>query len=111
MAEEHHSLELVMRRAGIFDGRTIHARQFRDDQGKLVWHVTTWPEEGDPIDDYWVEGDEFREIVRLDMYINLTPNSRVEIGRLIVEMNEQKRKSILGALAKWQEEFAEISCT
>lgn len=102
MAEEHHQLEVRLRRSGIFDGRTINGFQYEDELGELAWHISTWPISGDPIEDYWVTGGEFYEIVGLHFAVNMLPLNRIEVGRLITGIDPVKRDTILNAIADWE---------
>jgi hypothetical protein len=103
MTEERHALEQTMRRAGIFDGRTVHATQYKNEQGKIGWFIMTWPFEGDPVDDYWLEGENFYRIVGLSIW---PPSSQIETGRIVSDMDIAVRKVVMDAIAKWEAEIA-----
>lgn len=97
---EHHRIQKINRRAGVYDGRIVQGFEFEDERGIRAWHITTWTTDRNVIEDYWIEGDKFHEV--LGLYLNA--NSRIEIGRLIVDIEEQKRTVILNALRKWEQE-------
>jgi hypothetical protein len=102
MAEEQHALQLKLQRSGWFGERRVDGWQFEDERGGVAWHIRTWPNSGDPIDDYWVERSEFYEVVRLDLAINAIPMNRIETGRKITEMDVLKRGAVLNAIAEWE---------
>jgi len=99
----------IGQRAGTFDGRIMLGRRFEDETGTRSWHVTTWPVEGYQIDDYWIEGDRFFEMI--GWYISGFPGQPDQLvtGRLIVEIEEKKKDTLLKGIAQWEIEAPEIS--
>ncbi len=106
MADEQHGLRLKLQRSAWFDGRRVDGSQFEDDRGDLAWHIRTWPDSGEPIEDYWVEGGEFYEVVELHSDMDNLAMNRIETGRRITGIDPAKRTGILNAIAEW-EKFAE----
>lgn len=102
MESEQHSLTKKMDRKGVFDGRNVQGFQYQNERMVLAWHINTWPNSGDPIEDYWVENGEFYEIVGRHFAVNMLPINRIETGRRIIEMEPAKRDSILNAIAEWE---------
>jgi hypothetical protein len=102
MPEEGHTLELKLQRSGWFHGRRVDGWQYGNERGELAWHVRTWPNSGDPIDDYWVEGGEFYEVTGLHIAMNMLPMNRIETGRRIIEMDVEKKDAILNAIVEWE---------
>ena len=97
---EHHKLQKISSRAGVFDGRIVQGFEFEDERGIRAWHITTWTTDRNVIENYWIEGDKFFEVLCL----YLDPPLRIETGRLIVDTDERKRTVILNALGKWEQE-------
>jgi hypothetical protein len=109
MAEEH-QLKQIGRRAGAFDGRIMLGMQFEDERGIRGWHITTWTVEGTShIDDYWIENGKFYEMLRRDISGYPGVPSRIETGRLVVEIEAKKRDTILKGLAQWELEAIDTS--
>jgi hypothetical protein len=102
MTAERHDLQWILQRSGWFDERRVDGWQYGNQRGKLSWHIRTWPNSGEPIESYWVEGSEFFEVTRLDLAMNAIPMNRIETGRRIVEMDAGKRDAILKAIAEWE---------
>jgi hypothetical protein len=102
MAGERHNLQLKLQRSGWFNEHRVDGWQFEDERGKLAWHIRTWPNSGDPIDDYWVEGSVFYEVVRLDLAMNMIPMNQIETGGRITGMDASKRDAVLNAIAEWE---------
>jgi hypothetical protein len=102
VAEELHDLQLKLRRSGWFDARRVDGWQYQGERGELAWHIRTWPESGDPIEDYWVEDGEFYEVVELHLDMNDLPMNRIETGRRITGIDTAKRIGILNAIAEWE---------
>ena len=90
-----HSLELKLERLSDSDGRKVRGWQYVNELGYIGWHIRTWPTDGEPIDNYWVEDREISEIISINAPI-------VEIGRLIDEMDDAKKNAILSAVARWE---------
>jgi autonomous glycyl radical cofactor GrcA len=107
MVGELHNLRLKLQRSGWLDGRRVDGWLFEDERGNLGWHIRTWPNGGDPVDDYWVEGSEFYEVLRLDLAMKATPTNRIETGRRIIEMDVAKRDTILIAIGEWKKSVDE----
>lgn len=105
MAEEPHDLQLKLQRSGWFDARRVDGWQYEDKRGGLAWHIRTWPESGDPVEDYWVEGDEFYEVVAIHLPMNGLVRNRIETGRRITGIDPAKRSGILNAIAEWEKPF------
>lgn len=104
MTVEQHQIRNIGRRAGIFDERYVTGIHFEDERAIRGWHVTTWMQNHHRIDDYWVETDKFYEMLRVDTAGYPGVKSRIETGRLIVDMDAAKRATILKALAQWESE-------
>ena len=102
MDAEHHDLQMKMNRSGFFGERRVDGWQYENELGELAWHVRTWPNSGDPIDDYWFKDGEFYEVTKLDIWRNMTPENRIEIGRRIMGMDAEKRDAMLSAIAEWE---------
>jgi hypothetical protein len=102
MADEQRGLRLKLQRSGWFDGRRVDGSQFEDERGDLAWHIKTWPDSGDPIEDYWVEGGEFYEVVELQSAMDDLALNRIETGRRITGIDPAKRTGILNAIAAWE---------
>lgn len=103
MAEEPHDLQLKLQRSGWFDARRVDGWQYEDGRGDLAWHIRTWPESGDPIEDYWVEGGEFYEVVEIHLANDIP--KRIETGRRITGIDATKRIGILNVIAEWEKPF------
>jgi hypothetical protein len=101
MSREPIDLELKMSRSVVLPERRIDGWQYENERGKIAWHVRTWPH-GDPIEDYWVEGGEFYEVVGLHYAVNMLPLNRIETGRRITGMDAAKREAILNAISGWE---------
>lgn len=111
MADEEHQLRSIGHRIGVFDGRTIRGSHFEDERAMRGWHISTWTQEHGVVDDYWVSGENFYEMLRLDIAGYPGVNNRIEIGGRVIEMDETKRTTILKALAQWEVEENENPCT
>lgn len=104
MSEERHQLRVVLQRRGVFDGRIVLGIQMADERGRLAWHITTWTNGHDPVEDYWVEGGNFYEVTGVHIAVDIGPRNRIETGRLITGMDAEKNTTILDAIAKWERE-------
>ena len=78
--------------------------QTEDERGARAWHITTWKDGHDPVNDYWVEDGKFYEVTALHIAVNMGPLNRIETGRLITGMDVEKKKTVLDAIAKWEQE-------
>jgi hypothetical protein len=108
MSGEIIDLKLRMNRSAVLPERRIDGWQYENERGHIAWHVRTWPHT-DPIEEYWVEGNEFYEIVGLHYAVNMLPLNRIETGRRIIGMDETKRTTILNTIAQWEKEESEIA--
>ena len=101
---EKRRLTLKFHRSGLFNGRDIKASGFEDEQGKFSWHVATWMQRGDP-EEYWVKGEEFREgRFRPTILADGTAVVDIVSDSQVVDVEKEKRDTILKALAKWEKE-------
>jgi hypothetical protein len=109
MAEAPYDLQLKLQRSGWFDARRVDGWQYEDERGQLAWHIRTWLEGGDRVEDdreadngvedYWVEGGEFYEVVEIHL-VNELPK-RIETGRKVTGIDAAKRSGILKTIAEW----------
>jgi hypothetical protein len=104
MAEEVHTLKQTRQRAGIFDGRSIYATQHENEQGQLGWLIMTWPEDGDPLDSYWLGNGKLWNIAFTDWLFR-----GIKIGDVVTEIEPPISDLILSTIAKWEKEEQEKS--
>jgi hypothetical protein len=102
MDGEKHDLQLKLRRSGEFNERRVDGWQYEKEHGKLTWHIKTWLTSGSPIEEYWIEGGEFYEVLGKHYAVNMQPVNHIETGRMIVEIDPIKRETILNAIAEWE---------
>jgi len=95
-------IQLQSTRKTIIDGRHVDGWNYLQGNGKSAWYIKTWPVERDPIDDYWVEGKEFFEMISMNSSGTTIPVSSIEIGRPISEMDAAKKAAVLKAIAEWE---------
>jgi len=101
MAGELQPLTQKFHRGGSFRDRKVDAFCYEIQQGKLVWHVRTWPRGGD-VEEYWVDSEHIFELIRANL-----SDEHFQIGRPIVGMDQETRSTILTALANWAKEELE----
>ena len=65
--------------------------------------------EGYPIDEYWIDGGKFYEMLGTDISGYPGVPNRMETGREVIEIEQKKRDTILKAIAGWELEPLEIS--
>lgn len=90
---------------GFVDGdRGVRGWRHIDGTGRVKWRIRTWLKDGTPVDEYWVMNRKFYEFLPVT-------DTGAAMGRLIIEMDEEKQKTVLDAVAKWEARITENPCT
>ena len=95
-------IQLQTTRSTIIEGRRVAGWLYLEGDGKAGWYIKTWPVDSDPIDDYWVEGTQFYEMLSLQSSGHTIPISKIEVGRQISDIEPAKRSAVLAAIAEWE---------
>ncbi len=106
MGEGSQNLEKLSFKKGVFDERAVNGFQYREETGRIAWHITTWPKNGHSKDDYWMRGDEFFEVVGLHLAVPPHGGTLIQTGRPIEGIEEGKKNAILEAIRTWESEEA-----
>lgn len=87
---------------GTFDGYSVIGFQYGWDELHHAWHVTAWPNEsGSPINDYWVESSEFREM-SIHFAHPATGNNLIQTFGTAENVLPAEKTAILKAIAEWE---------
>jgi hypothetical protein len=89
-------------RMGEFDGRTIHARMWINERGRMGWAITTWTEDEPKPLEYWIANGEIYDA---------SHGPDLRIGDAIMEMEQRKRNILLDAVLRWELEQFENART
>jgi hypothetical protein len=104
MTEQMTQWEPIKLRKGTFGDRVVQGNQFRDENGRTAWHITTWTDLASKFDDYWFQGSDFFEMLRMDYAVNLRAENHFTTGGKIIEMDATKESNIRKAIEEWDRE-------
>jgi hypothetical protein len=86
---------------GVFGDYDIFGFQYGNDAGRDGWLITIWMKGRDPVNTYWLEGEEFL-IPRVHYGYNFSDNILVETFGTVPNMDPKKKVAIFQAIATWK---------
>jgi len=89
---------------GMFGDYTVMGFKYRDGEGRIGWHITSWRTGFDPVHDYWVAGRDFHS-VSIHYFYKGAPLNLIEIydPPITAGIEAEERDAVLRAIGEWEE--------
>lgn len=96
----------IASRTGVFAGCTVHGElREKTEGGARAWLITFF-EEGSPgSTDYWVSGNEIREVLH-EIWDRTSPSHTFKVGPIVEDVPLAKKQAIVQAIKSWEDKAA-----
>lgn len=101
MEDGYENLTITASKTGMFGGYEMFGLQYENVAGEHGWLVTAWLTGSDPMQTFWVEGEEFLS-ARGHWVVKFPEYGMIEMFPGAAEIKPEIRKAILQGIAEWE---------